>query len=203
MQACGGGDESNGSPPASERQCPAERCIDIDEANAVLGFEVLEPSYIPDDFALDRRELIENLAPGAPVPGSTGPVEVLGPPTSILSDFRFRGSMALPGIILIQTSLGGMEFRLAGPDCAETLSTDAGPLYYVHGMSVFDQSADGTEQSLCRDTTAPPRDIHNIIAVRGNTLIEVIAFPEVGISKDEIIELAKSLRPAESDPAKP
>ena len=201
--ACDGGQEPAGSPPASNRQCPAERCIDIDEANAVLGFEVLEPSYIPDDFVLDRRELVENVAPGAPVPGGTGVAQPLGSPSAILTDFRFRGSPALPGITLLQSSLANRTFRLTTPDCAETISTDSGPLFYINGGYILDVSEDGTEQFLCRDTSMPPRDVHNVVAVRGDMLVEVIAFPEVQISKDEIIELVKSLGPAESDSALP
>ena len=203
MGACDGGQASTGSPPASNRQCPAERCIDIDEANATLGFEVLEPSFIPDDFVLDRRELVENVAPGAPVPGGTGAVQPLGSPSTILTDFRFRGSPNLPGITLVQSSLAGLRFRLEGPACAETVSTDSGPLFYIHGNYLLGVSEDGTEQVLCKDTLMPPREVHNVIAVRGSTLVEIFAFPEVGISKDEIIELAKSLLPAVSDPSKP
>jgi hypothetical protein len=201
--ACDNGQASTASPPASNRQCPAERCIDIDEANATLGFEVLEPSFIPDDFVLDRRELVENLAPGAPIPGGTGAVQPLDTPSAILTDFRFRGSPNLPGITLLQSSLAGLSFRLEGPDCAETVSTDSGPLFYVHGNYLLGVSEDATEQVLCKDTLMPPRDVHNVIAVRGDTLVEIFAFPEVGISKDEIIALAKSLVPAISDQSKP
>jgi hypothetical protein len=201
--ACDSGQASTASPPASNRRCPAERCIDIDEANAVLGFDILEPSFIPDDFVLDRRELVEDLAPGAPVPGSTGAAQPLGPPSTILTDFRFRGSPALPGITLLQSSLGSRTLHLATPDCAEIISTESGPLFYIDSGYILDVSADGTEQFLCRDTSMALRDVHNVIAVRGDTLVEVIAFPEVRISKDEIIALVKSLGPAESDSALP
>ena len=169
----------------------------------MLGFEVLETSYIHDDFILDRRELGENLAPGAPFPGATGGVEPLDPPSTILTDFRFRGSPALPGITLLQSSLASRTFRLSTPDCAETITTDSGPLFYINGGYILDVSEDGTEQFLCRDTSMPSRDVHNVIAVRGDTLVEIFAFPEVGISKDEIIALAKSLVPAISDQSKP
>jgi hypothetical protein len=201
--ACGDDQEPTGTPPASTRPCPVERCVDIDEANAVLGFEVLEPSYTPDDFSLDRRELVENLAPGAPAPGGPGTAQPLGTPSTILTEFRFHGSPALPGITLLQSSIATRTLRLATPDCAETISTDSGPLFYINGGYILDVSEDGTEQFLCRDTSMPSRDVHNVIAVRGATLIEVTAFPEVRVSKDEIIELVKSLGPAVSDLALP
>jgi hypothetical protein len=152
---------------------------------------------------MERRELVGSLEPGAPSPGGSGTSEALGPPTSILTDFRFRGSVALPGITVLQSVLPFTAMRPVRPDCAEIIPTESGPLFYINGPYSFEISDDGAEFMLCRDMSMPPRDVHHVITVRGGTLVEVVAFPEVRVSKEEIIEMVKSLQPAETEHAKP
>jgi hypothetical protein len=195
VTACGQASTDRQTDVGSALSCPPERCVSLEEAGAVLDFEVLEPAFLPDEFSLDRRGFVENLAPGAPAPGSPGTSTPVGPPSSILTEFRFKGSPALPGISLIQTALGGLSYKPGGPYCAEIIAYEGGPLLYINGSYSFEDSMDGADQLICKSDLVSPRDVHNVIIVRNDSIVELIAFPEVHISKDEIIEMAKSLRP--------
>lgn len=196
-----------GSDPVSEQSnqtslgCPPERCIAIEQANSELGFNILVPEFVPEDFSLERRELLENTAPGAAPPGDTGSGDVLSSPSSVLMEFRFRGSPAIPGITLLETSLepgdlGALSVR--NTDCAEEINSDSGQIFYINGTYTLMVSADESSYMLCRNE-GQSGDFHSVVAIRGNVLIEVVAFPEVRITKEEIIEFVKSLRPAETD----
>jgi hypothetical protein len=187
--------------PQTPLDCPPERCIPIEQLNTSLGFTLLEPETVPEDFVLESRKVFENSGPGAPQPGAVGPSDVLAPPSSVLMEFRFRGSPAIPGITLIETSLepGDPEtLSLQAANCAEEVDAGDGQTFYINGTYTLSVAPDESTHVLCKDPNGSG-DFHSIVAKRGNVLIEVVAFPEVRITKEEIIEFVKSLRPAESD----
>ena len=115
-------------------------------------------------------------------------------------DFRFRGSPAIPGLSLIQTSLGptGRSTSLSlAPGCAERVDYPGGEMYYINGSYTLDLTEDESTVIVCGDRDGTRLEVHSVVAKRGNVLIEVFAFPEVRITKEEIIDFVKSLQPAE------
>src|SRR5512146_1021277 len=59
--------ESEATPePQKAADCPAQDCVPADDASAQLGFTILEPSYVPPNFALYDRTLLRD-SPVTPV----------------------------------------------------------------------------------------------------------------------------------------
>ena len=189
-----------GTPEAQKgASCPASDCILVADANAQLGFTILEPSYLPPNFALYDRALQRGSAlSGLQLNSGGHPEHGNGKAQSIVLQYRFKGS---PNIITLNVLEQGVHngadltsdgrIDLTGPDCGETITIGKQTIYYVHGLATVTSNGDGVFD-FCK---ADDRDVHYAALIAGKVFVEVIGFAESGISKDDVIKLASSLHP--------
>ena len=201
VSACGilHAGEHEGTPEVQKgADCPASDCVSAADASSELGFDILEPSYLPKNFSLYTRYLQRMDIPNPPTLSPEGIPESNGKAQSIVLQYRFKSS---PNIITLNvleqgvhngvdlTSDGRIEFT--GPDCGETITSGKQTIYYVHGLATVTSNGDGVFD-LCK---ADDRDVHYAALIAGKVFVEVIGFAESGISKDDVIKLASSLHP--------
>ena len=194
--------ESEGTPePQKASDCPAQDCVPAVAASAHLGFTILEPSYVPPNFALYDRTLLRDSSPTPVTLNSEGqPQEGNGKAHGIVLQYRFKGSPNVPFLIVTEARAhaGGPELstgatiHLTRPDCAETITVGKKKtVYYVHGLAGLTTDGDGT-YDLCK---SEDRDVHYAAMISNEVVIEIIGFTESGISKDAVIKIASSLHP--------
>jgi hypothetical protein len=53
------------------------------------------------------------------------------------------------------------------------------------------------EFAVCVMQETPPRETHIALVVRADVLIEVLAFPEAGLDKKDVLDVAASIPKAE------
>ncbi len=201
--ACGSSHvgESEGTPELQKASdCPAQDCIPAAEASAQLGFTILEPSYVPPNFALYDRTLLRDMPP---VTVSIVPNAQSGDGTgrahSVVLQYRFKGSPNVPFLTVTEEGAhaGGPELstgaviQLTRPDCAETITVGKSTIYYVHGLAALTTDGAGT-YDLCK---SEDRDMHYAAMILDKVVVEIMGFTESGISKDDVIKIASSLHP--------
>ncbi len=191
------------------KDCPEPRCISRAKAAEELGFAVWEPLDLPEGFAIYERTVRtprngqsapdadpSRFTPGEPPPTLTNS----RPPLVLLLNYRFNESPNVAGIMVAEAAhaSAGTELHLQVPEqaCGEVLKGKRGVLVYVNGSAEAQPGASEGEWSVCKVPENPPRDAHTVMLTRGNVLIEVVAFPEAGVSKEEILRLADSLMEA-------
>ncbi len=201
--ACGPSDagQAEGTPEVQKASdCPASDCIPASDANAQLGFTILEPSYVPPNFALYDRTLLRDSPPTPLTLNSEGqPEEGNGRAYSVVLQYRFKRSPNVPFLIVTEEGAhaGGPELssnakiQLTSADCAETIAIGKSTLYYVHGLAGLTSDGDGTYE-LCK---SDDRDMHYVAMIKNEVVIEIIGFPESGVTKDDIIKIASTLHP--------
>lgn len=171
--------------------CPDSRCVSTSAAVDAIGWTFLEPSILPSDFELYSRTVERDPPqPGAPQEGRF----------TVFLDFRFRGSPNVPGVIVTQTRpLDGAEISVRPrlPECGELSQSSAGAYYYVKGLISVLTGPQADLFLVCRDEASPHAETHSVVMARDGILIEVLAFPEAGVDREELLLLLESLRPAD------
>ena len=187
--ACSSAEDS----PLPQRQilavstCPESRCVSVREAVNELEWAFFEPEALPANFELYSRVLEQD----PPTPGAT-PSE---PSFTVLHQFRFQGSENIPGILMVQSRPRG-EFASLQPqseDCGGMVNTGVGPVYYTEGLIRLLPAPDASLWLVCRDDTSGQEQTHSIVLVKDGILLELVAFADSGISKDEFLALVESL----------
>jgi hypothetical protein len=203
--ACGSSSSTHGSTGISQvlasAACPPELCVPLDAAKSQLGFQVLQPTQLPDGFSLHARTLLRESAP--PGPQASGPPapDPSGRPTGVLLDYRYKDSPNVPGITISEIQIGRndpsgappLHLELSGPNCGESVTLDHATVFYVHGVAGVQMLGGGT-LNVCK---TEDRDAHYAAITVGNVLVEVLAFSETNVSKDDVMRIAGSLQPAE------
>jgi hypothetical protein len=208
--ACGhDGPQAPTSEVRATQDCPPPRCISHAQAEEQLGFPVWEPSELPQGYALYSRTVsapgMRDLPRGGDIGSFTpGPAPTLTTGRRALTlqlDYRFHQSLYVPGIVVSESALGppGTTLTLVVPDitCGESIEKGALRLIYVYGAADVEPTSREGEFNVCRVPETPERNLHTVLLVRGQILIEVLAFGEGGVSKEEVITLAGSFAEAE------
>lgn len=198
--ACGS--DRPDQPKAGVDDCPAERCVGLSEASSALHFDVLEPQRVPEGFQIYSRQMVG--AGGGP-PSSYQGQEAMPPGfdySSIQLDYRFRDSLTVPGIILIESAIsadGEPSLRLAGADCGEEISRDGVTIFYLDGLGDLQGSPESGDWTICKSDAGPPRSLHSVYALTGGgVLIEAMAFPESRVTREDMISIIESLKAGEA-----
>jgi hypothetical protein len=170
--------------------CPEQRCVDVEVALDTLGHSFLEPATLPQGFGLHSRTLSQD----APAPG----VPAGSPAYSVYEEFRFQGSLNLPGILVIQSwpfAEGEVRIQPQDESCGGLESSAVGPIYYAAGLVRVLPVPEQALWLVCLDETAGHEQTHYVVTAANGGLIEIVAFPESGVTKDEVIALVDSLLP--------
>jgi hypothetical protein len=191
------------------RDCPEPRCISREQATRELGFAPWEPTELPEGFEIFGRAVrsprIGESPPGTEpqlsLPGQAPPtLTTAQQPRTLYLEYRFNESLNVAGIVVTESvhTSPGTDIRLQVRDqaCGEVINAGQERLVYVHGFAVAEPGAGG-EWWICKVPEEPPRNSHTVMLTRGEVLIEVVAFPEAGVSKEDILRLAQSFVEAE------
>jgi len=192
------------------QDCPAPRCISRQEAASELGFAIWEPVDLPAGFTIYARTIrtprIGQSPPGTdPLqspPGEAPPtLTTLQLPKTLYLEYRFHDSPNVAGIVVAESAHAGrgtkVKLRVRDQACGELVNGRQGELVYVNGSAITEPGASDDEWWICKVPEEPPRNSHTVVLTRGQVLIEVVAFPEAGVSKEDILRLAQSFVEAE------
>jgi hypothetical protein len=116
----------------------------------------------------------------------------------VFEEFRFQGSSNVPGILLIQSwPFPDRQVRIQTQDesCGTLEPTALGPVYYAAGLVRILPVPEQNLWLVCLDESAGHEHTHFVVAAANGGLIEIIAFPESGVSKEEVVSLVSSLLP--------
>ena len=201
--------QKQGAAPVAEVlaawDCPEPRCISRSQAAQELGFAIWEPLELPAGFAIYERQLrtprIGQSPPGTETSqvslGEAPPVlETSRVSAVLLLDYRFKESLNVAGIVITEAAHASpgtkLHLSVPGESCGEVLKGKQGVIVYINGLAEAQPAASEGEWSVCRVPESPPRNAHTVMLTRGHVLIEVLAFPEAGVSREEILRLAES-----------
>lgn len=159
---------------------------------------------IPEGFVLDSRTLLpgdgSDLPPGAIKDPKSGPEVGSGHPR-LITTYRFQNSVNVPGIVLTEYRPGaeGTEVDLspAQDGCGEELAQPDGEMFYANGFVSKEPGPVEGQLNVCLVAESPARDVHTVLVARGDILVEVLVFPESGLTRDEVLGVASSLTEAE------
>jgi len=117
-------------------------------------------------------------------------------PAILLLDYRFNESLSVPGIVVTESAQATpgtkLELVLADKSCGEIQNLAHGKAIYVNGAAEIRPGIREGQWMVCKVPESPPRDAHTVMLTKGHVLIEVVAFPEAGVSRQEILRLAES-----------
>jgi hypothetical protein len=186
--ACGTDEEGSTAPAVAGGSCPAERCIAVQTVLDTLGRPFLEPTSLPDDYELYSRSLAaDGTAPG------TDPAKAT---YTLFSQYRFRSSPNVPAIIVSQSwpfTGNSAEIKPQDSTCGELEASAIGPIYYVEGLVRVLPVPEENLWLVCKDETEGHDETHYIVAATNGGLIEIIAFPEAGVTKEDMMLFVNSL----------
>jgi len=199
----------NGASPVSEVRssaaCAPPLCQPIDEIEGLVGFRPLEPSELPAGFALYSRQVPARTFPSGPREGLAGnqPPEAGTPeaaqPVAVTIEYRLHGSPHIHALIITETvlppSLNDPTLKLAGDGCGERVVVRGAAAIYGRGSGMLSRGSSLNEWLACAQKGPTDRDVHVLFLIRGNLLIQIKAFPEAGITREQILEVAASLSP--------
>ncbi|HLF79742.1 MAG TPA: hypothetical protein VJB57_19850 [Dehalococcoidia bacterium] len=174
--------------------------MSIPDAEKTLGFRPLEPNVVPDGYALYSRSIPKREIP-ADVLSRLSPAEAKAEsqPAEIALEYRRNGSDFVPGILITETidreGVGPVHLILAGPACGEEVTIGGQSAIYGLGNGSL-YAGDNAREWLGCVETGPAKNIHVLLLTRGDVLIEIHAFPESGLTKDDVLRMAASLTEA-------
>ena len=186
----------------SALDCPPPDCVHLDEAREMLGFAPFEPQVLPEEFKLVARTLQPSEGPERPGDEEARRDRPVSRVVAYLQTaYRFRSSVNPPGMIVLQSRQappnGAISLTLQGDGCGEVTSDSQGQVFYTEGFAALQPSGEYGAFLLCKIDEVPARRSHTVLVSRGSVLIQILAFPESGVTKDEILAAADSLTQAE------
>jgi hypothetical protein len=198
------GEEAQTAEVAAAMPCPLARCVALGEAQSLLGFQPIEPSFLPDGWSLYSRRVestelppmvreIEARSRGIPisdVPLKSAPVLAL--------EYRFQDSNFVPAITIAEHRTEEQVTSLSPetPGCATAVSLSTGTALYGMGAGRMQRGQTPGAWVGCAQQTPNDRQAHVVMLTRGNILVQIRAFPEAKITREDILKIAASLRPA-------
>ena len=188
--ACSSNDDQ---PPQSQilaaSTCPEVRCTGIEAALDRLGWAFLEPRIVPTGFELHSRTV---------VPDSAGPGYTLQTSGhSIEHTYRFHGSLDLAPIAMVQypARASGLELQAQFESCGEVIEFAGGEYFYTQGILRVLPTPDESLFVVCRDESSTVQYTHSVVVVSDDVFVEILAFPESGVTREGILAFVESLVP--------
>lgn len=174
--------------PVIEQHCVPTSCVSLDELEATLGFRPAQPSYIPDRFGLFNQG-VSSAAPAA----SDRPFD----PTTAVMEYRLLSSPFVPSFVVVETVVNGVsrvELSPTSADCARRTNRGTKTIFFGEGVGGTYSGDDLAHWSVC--IGAGPDNVAAFSAyfTHENVLVEVKALPESGISLEDALKIAESIR---------
>jgi hypothetical protein len=166
----------------------------IDEARDATGFNPFLPLDMPERFGLYSIQAINN----APPPNQSDSQQL----TSLALDYRLLQSLHVPGVLIIETAIPleeSVEVLAESPGCGEELTVGGSPALIAKGGGSLTRGDDPSVWRACGDTFADPIEEeiapYWLVTVRGNVIIEIKAYPETMVTREQLIAIAESMVP--------
>ena len=199
--ACASGDDAAKTGRSQEVKaavsCAGPRCISPTDAQRELGFLPVEPEALPEGFALYERYIpsLELSEEGREeLAEQTEEAETATPSTLIL-DYRYLSSSPIPALTLFETRARGgkAHVSMSEESCGEEVALLDGRVHYGRGVGSLVVDENGHDFYVCPADGPPGLDIHTAYLAKGEILIEIKAFPEARVTRDDILKIAASL----------
>lgn len=127
--------------------------------------------------------------------GEEGPEDRPRLRPSLLLSYRFLDSINVPPILVTERSAAKVgeviEFHLPSGQCGEILEHEGVTIFYANGLVDVQMYGDSGYE-VCLLEEDPARAVHTLFIAHKNILIGVTAFPQAGISKEQILRMAAS-----------
>lgn len=175
---------ARGQEKPQEMGCISQSCVPLAELEGVVGFRPAQPSYIPPRFGLFAQSK-----------STFEPAESL--PTSAVMEYRLLGSPFVPAIQVIEMVVRGAEsiaLAFDSPGCGSTSRIEGRTLLYGEGAGGFYSSGDLSTWNLCIGEGPTPIAAYSVYFVEGSIITEVKAFKESGLTLQEVLKIASSIR---------
>ncbi len=111
-------------------------------------------------------------------------------------DYRLISSSHIPALTVIETIVPPVEnvtLVLESPGCGEEIPSDGRKIFYGLGDGSAYSGDDLGTWYVCASNGPGGRAAHAAFFAHENIIVEIKAFPESGISKDDIIRIASSI----------
>jgi hypothetical protein len=215
--ACSGLGRSAGtapSPPSGEQRqsevlaaiaCASRACLGPSEVAAQAGFQHFEPTRLPGGYALYSRSLLTpriteeakaTLASQGENPGASA--SVTSQPAVVALEYRLRESLYLPAMTILENRVqerSSITLRLAAPGCGELVAMPSGNAVYGLGALSFSPGDSASTWSVCVNLPPAGPAVHQVVLAAGPVMIQLAAFPESGLTRDQVLDVARSLQP--------
>jgi len=199
--ACGSGGDAPTIGRTSEVKaavaCAGPRCVSPVDAQRELGFLPIEPEALPEGFGLHERYVLSlDLSEQGrrEIAEQGDEAEALTPSTLIL-DYRYLGSSPIPALTLFETKARGGRAHvfMLEEACGENVDLPEGSVYYGRGMGSRVVDDNGHDFHVCPAEGPPGLEVYSAYLAKGEIFIEIKAFPEAGVTRDDVLEIAASL----------
>jgi hypothetical protein len=107
--------------------------------------------------------------------------------------YRFKQSDYVHAITITEEAAQA-SIRTIRPEssgCGETMTLSSAPGFYGRGAANLKLDAAAGAWLAC---VRPGADVHVVLILRDAVLIQLRAFPEAGLGKDEVLKIAASMR---------
>jgi hypothetical protein len=168
-------------------------CLTLDEARNEVGFDLLVPFALPERFGLYSIQAFPNEPP---------PTQPNKRPSNTLAlDYRLLESLHVPGVLILETAIPAnqrIDLVAAGADCGERLLVAGNPTFIAKGGGTLTtddlitwQACGDTFSDALEEKIAP----YWLVTIRGNVIIEIKAYPETRVTREQLIAIAESMVP--------
>ncbi|HLF78196.1 MAG TPA: hypothetical protein VJB57_11980 [Dehalococcoidia bacterium] len=199
-----GTEEAQTAEVAAAAPCPLSQCTALAEAQSILGFRPVEPAFLPDGWQLYSRR-VESFE--LPLPARELEARARGVPISAIPEksqptltleYRFQSSNFVPAIFMREEPADAPVVSLSPqtPGCAEPVNVGGATALYGLGEGRVVRGQTPGQWLACAQDTPTDRQAHFLVVARGNVVIHVRAFPEAKLTKEDVLKIAASLRPA-------
>ncbi len=189
---------------AGAAPCGAPQCVAIAQAEDSLTFRSIEPSFLPFGFHLSVRRVVtrplpmplrETLAAQRNVPLTQVPESV---PAGLALEYRFANSDFVPAITVYEEKADtpAVSFELERPGCAEKIPMANGTVIYGLGKGTLNRGPTPGVWMVCAQVDPDEVKSHVAFFASGDVIVQVRAFPEANISREDFLKMAASFRPA-------
>ncbi len=186
-------------------QCASEACLSRKELEAAVGFRVLEPVELKDGLILWNRTLHDNEVPLAVremVAADLGipliEVPMAEPANVAVLSYRFRSSDHVPAVWIyeeLSQAEGALpKVRLRDPSCGAELTAGSRKILYIAGEVERAPPDQDNAWPVCLQESPFALNLHTVLLTEGSLLIEIQGFPDTGVTKDDVLRIAASLR---------
>jgi hypothetical protein len=168
-----------------EASCQSEPCQSLDELEQILGARPAQPGFVPDRFRLFTQE------------ASGAESDLAVRPTTVSMEYRLLGSPNVPALTVVELvvrNVATVSLDFPASSCGTKTSKDGMTFFYGTGKGGAYSTGDLSQWRVCIGNGPGAIAAYAVYFADKNVIVEVKAFPESGISEEEMLKIAQSIR---------